>query len=397
MKLLYLNSRLIILLTTLACALTMTADQDEFRFTCLPYLQNVTPTEATVVWATNRPAVSWVETAPDDGSHFYATARPKHFDTSAGKKNIGKLHRVTLRGLTPGTTYRYRIYSEEVTRNANKDTRYGAIIATNVYRAAPLCFTTPAAEEHALHFAVVNDIHQHKGRLERLFHNVDSSSIDFMVLNGDMVNSMDSLQQAYDGFLNKSSAIFATSIPFYMVRGNHETRGTQSQKFMELFPTHTDAPYYAVRRGDVCFLMLDAGEDKPDSDIEYNGLAAFDAYRTDQAHWLRQTIESDMFKSANIRIVFIHVPPVGNGWHGLTEVREKFIPILDEAGIDLMLSGHIHRHKYVSPEESGFTFPLLINSNKEILDVNIRDNNISVEIFAEDGSRTHRFNFPARR
>lgn len=98
---------------------------DKIRFACLPYLQNVTDTEATVIWATDRDAVSWVEVAPDDGSHFYATERPKYFDTKLGKKNIGKIHHVTIKGLDPATTYRYRIFSEEVTNNANANTRYG--------------------------------------------------------------------------------------------------------------------------------------------------------------------------------------------------------------------------------------------------------------------------------
>ncbi len=389
-----LNRAFCLVCATVACVLTSVADDSEFRFTCLPYLQNVTPTEATIVWHTDRDAVSWVETAPDDGSHFYAAERPKHFDTSAGKKKIGTLHRVTLRGLTPGTTYRYRVFSEEVTRNVNKDTRYGGIIATNVYREQPLRFTTPRADGRGARFAVVNDIHQHKERYTKLFHAVDSASLDFMVLNGDMVNSMDSLAQSFNGFLNRSSKIFATSIPFYMVRGNHETRGTRSQDFADLFPTPTGNPYYAVRHGDVCFLMLDAGEDKPDSDIEYNGLAAFDDYRSEQAEWLRRTVDSDMFRTASTRIVFIHVPPIGNGWHGLNEVNEKFIPILNEAGIDLMLSGHIHRHKFIPQKESGFAFPLLINSNREILDVDVKDDSIAIDVFAEDGRRTHQYTFP---
>jgi len=385
------------LFTAICVAHSLLADDQKFHFTCSPYLQNVTPTEATIVWATDRDAVSWVETAPDDGTHFYATERPKHFDTTLGKKNIGTLHHVTLRNLTPGTTYRYRIYSEEVTRNIERDTRYGALIATDVYRGKPLVFTTPASGKKSVHFAVVNDIHQHADRYANLFHAVDSTKLDFMVLNGDMVNNMDLLSQAYDGFLNESSRLFATSIPFYMVRGNHETRGTQSQQYMKLFPTQTGTPYYMMRYGDVCMLMLDAGEDKPDSDIEYNGLAAFDDYRTDQATWLQTAVESDIFRTAPVRVVFIHVPPVGSSWHGLIEVREKFIPILEKAGIDLMLSGHIHRHKYVPTEESGFSFPLLINSNRDILDVDIKNSTIAIDVISEDGTVKKHFDFHANR
>lgn len=37
-----------------------------------PYLQAVTETGFTVVWASDTDAVAWVEVAPDDGSDFYA-------------------------------------------------------------------------------------------------------------------------------------------------------------------------------------------------------------------------------------------------------------------------------------------------------------------------------------
>lgn len=388
--------RPLLLCIAIGIACTANADDTKFRFTCLPYLQNVTPTEATIVWATDRDAISWVETAPDDDTHFYATERRKYFDTSLGKKNIGTLHHVTLRNLTPGTTYRYRIYSEEVTRNVERDTRYGSIIATDVYRGKPLRFTTPSDGKRDVRFGVVNDIHQHSDRYARLFHTVDSTKLDFMVLNGDMVNNMDTITQAFDGFLNESSRLFATSMPFYMVRGNHETRGTQSQRYMDLFPTSTGNPYYMVRRGDVCFIMLDAGEDKPDTDIEYNGLSAFDDYRSDQAEWLRGAVTSEPFLTAPVRIVFIHVPPIGKSWHGLIEVREKFIPILDKAGIDLMLSGHIHRHKYMPTDESGLTFPILINSNRDILEIDVTNGTISVDMKGEDGVLKKQFKFPAK-
>ena len=45
-----------------------------------PYLQNVTEDGFTVIWTTTTDAAAWVETAPDDGTHFYAVERPKYYD-----------------------------------------------------------------------------------------------------------------------------------------------------------------------------------------------------------------------------------------------------------------------------------------------------------------------------
>ena len=104
--------KIIACIALIMCIGMVHANDTRIRFTCLPYLQNVTDTEATVIWATDRDAVSWVEIAPDDDSHFYATDRTKYFDTTLGKKNIGTLHHVTLHGLQPGTAYLYPLYSQ---------------------------------------------------------------------------------------------------------------------------------------------------------------------------------------------------------------------------------------------------------------------------------------------
>ena len=60
-----------------------------------------------------------------------------------------------------------------------------------------------------------------------------------MILNGDMVNKMDSAQQMYKSFINTSSQLYAKTIPFFMVRGNHETRGNYSEEYANLFPSPT--------------------------------------------------------------------------------------------------------------------------------------------------------------
>ena len=73
-----------------------------------PYLQNVTEDGFTVIWTTTTDAAAWVETAPDDGTHFYAVERPKYYDSHLGRRRLGKLHRVRVGGLEPGKTYRAR-------------------------------------------------------------------------------------------------------------------------------------------------------------------------------------------------------------------------------------------------------------------------------------------------
>lgn len=99
-----------------------------------PYLQMVTETEATIVWVTDNKSLSWVEIAPNDTLNFYAEQRPQYFETYLGRKVLGTVHRVRINKLTKGTTYRYRIFSQEVLDEQDYQITYGPVTASNVYR-----------------------------------------------------------------------------------------------------------------------------------------------------------------------------------------------------------------------------------------------------------------------
>ena len=256
-----------------------------------PYLQNVTDSEATVVWRTDKPATAWVELAPDDGTDFYACQRPGTYSTRIGRAVIDTLHTVTLKGLSPDTRYRYRIFSEEVTDMVPWHINYGGIAASDIWQHKPLTFRTLNPKGDSINFKVVNDIHGNRETLTSLLKGIDNNNTDFVVFNGDMVSWMNNEQQVFDDFINCSSEIFAAEVPFFMVRGNHETRGNWCTEYMRYFPSPTGVPYYTFRAGPVFFTVLDSGEDKPDSDIEYSRTAFFDQYRSEQAKWLEEVID----------------------------------------------------------------------------------------------------------
>jgi len=359
--------------------------QSDFKILYGPYLQGLTEHEVTVVWVTSGDAVSWVELAPDDGSHFYAEERPQYFQTNFGKKEIGTLHKVTLTGLEKAKSYRYRIYSKEVTVQENYFVGYGKVAASDVYQGKPFTFRTLDRSKQRMSFAMVNDIHENSGLLAALIAQEDLKALDFVLFNGDMVSNMFSEKQLFDGFINQSVESFAKELPFFMARGNHETRGLFSTEYINYFPTPTGQPYYSFRQGPVFFIVLDGGEDKPDSDIEYHGLAAFDQYRENQIQWLKETLESDEFKQSPIKIAVMHVPPIRSTWHGPIQVKKHFIPLLNAAGIHLMLSAHLHRHFYIPAGEEDCQFPILINSNKHIVHFDIDNKQIVLKIKDEGG------------
>lgn len=367
--------------------------QEDFRILCGPYLQNVNENEVTVMWITNHKAVSWVEIAPDDGMNFYAEARPQFFQTNFGKKLIGTVHAVRVTGLQKGTSYRYRIYSKEVIEETPYFVHYGKVAATDVYTRKPYRFTTLDYTQPSTSFAVVNDIHADHETFSALMETQKDKKLDFVVFNGDMLSNMSSEEQLMEGFLSQAVRLFAAETPVFYARGNHETRGLFSPQYIRYFPTSTGQPYYAFRQGPAFFIVLDGGEDKPDNDIEYHGLAAFDAYRAAEVDWLREVVNSEAFKESPVKIAIMHVPPVGSTWHGPLEVKKHFMPILNKAGIRVMLCAHLHQYKYIAAGEEGNEFPILINSNKHILETEVNGKEIRIQMKDTEGKIFKTFNF----
>jgi len=224
---------------------------------------------------------------------------------------------------------------------------------------------------------------------------IDFAQIDFVAFNGDMSNSTESPGQLYRDFIDASVGAFASETPILYNRGNHETRGVYADFLQEYFPKVGGCYYKLYMAGSVAVLMLDCGEDKPDSDIEYGGLGAYDAYREEEAAWLRETVASEEFRNASARIVLLHIP-LGNGtWHGNIHLEELFLPILNDADIDVMLSGHTHRYSF-RPANDEVRFPVLVNDNASLLRCDVGDGRITVRIYGPEGTVTHSHEFPLK-
>lgn len=385
----------------LLCALLLASavlGQSKARTTLGPYLQAVTDDGFTVVWTTDRDAIAWVEVAPDDGTHFYAAPRTRYYDSHLGRLRVGRLHRVRVAGLRPGDTCRYRIVQQAAVRDKGK-TLLLESSGTDVYRKSPYTATTLDPSKPQTRFWVVNDIHGRDSLMRLLLRDAAAERPDFVCLNGDMTSTMDSEQQLSDGYLATLTRLLTPAgIPFVFVRGNHETRGDFSEAFTDYFPSPTGQPYYTFRQGPVFFVVLDGGEDKPDQDMAYGGLADFDAYRRQQAEWLRGVVQSDEFRKAPYRIVLLHmVPASAESWHGEQQISRLFVPLLNGAGIDLMLSGHYHRYNFYETGVRGTDFPVLVNSNNDRIAVRADSDGIRAEVVNPAGKTIHEHWFAPRK
>ena len=273
-----------------------------------PYLQNVKENEATIVWVADKPSIGWVELAPNDGTHYYGEERPKYFDTTNGVKNTSLLHAVKVKALTPGTTYRYRIYSQEVLSHEGINVIYGRVAASDVYKKNALTFTTCDSNKKETSFVMINDIHGRENIITKLLNNANYKDKDLIIFNGDMVSEFKDEQTIFNGFMKESIDLFASEKPMYYARGNHETRGEFATSFQKYFSPKEPFLYYLFRQGPVCFIMLDTGEDKPDSDIEYSGITDYDGYRTDQVEWMKELYKNEDFKQAKFKVVIAVYP-----------------------------------------------------------------------------------------
>lgn len=337
-----------------------------------PYLQAVSENSFTVVWDTVDEAVAWVEVAPDDGTHFYNTDRTKFFQTTLGKKSVGTHHVVKVDGLERATTYRYRIMCRTVKESDGQGkVHYGKSYGSDVYRKQPLRITTLDPGRDSVFFAVANDYHGHPEVLEKHLADAAGAGYDFVFFNGDMTSQINSHKEIVDNYIDVAARTFASQTRWYLSRGNHENRGVASYGFLDWFPTVSGNAYYTFRQGPVMFMVLDPGEDKPDTDIEYGGLGVFDRYRSQQAQWIAQAIESEEWKQAPVHVVFCHMPPENGGWHGPQELFDKFVPLLNRAGVDLMICGHTHRFSYIEKGTDGVDFPILINPNLTLLQMTV--------------------------
>ena len=317
-----------------------------------PYLQAPTNNQITVRWLTNPPCYSWVE---------YGETKD-NLDRKAETINDGMveayntMHTIRLSGLQPGHTYHYRICSKEIESFKPYKLVYGDSFASEIYS-----FKTPELQAEKASFLVFNDIHDRPESFNQLMKFTGNEERDFVFLNGDIFNHQTDEDQLVDHLLKPVSNLFATHTPFFFSRGNHETRGKFARRLTNYFDGGENAFYYSFQYGPVYAIVLDSGEDKADDALAYWGLADFDKYRLRQAEWLKKEIQKRAFKKAKYKIVFSHIPLFYSGdWHGTMHCRKVWGPILNEAKIDLLISGHTHRYGTYPKVPGQHEYPIAI-------------------------------------
>ncbi|MDL2256051.1 metallophosphoesterase [Parabacteroides sp. OttesenSCG-928-G06] len=376
-----------LLISSTAAWSQQAAEQDTtYRFDHGPYLQTMTPQSVYVYFTTSRKGFSWVDLRPAGTVEW---TRCVTIDDGLIEANNTK-NAIQLKNLQPNTEYEYRLSSVPINQFRLSNNIYGDTIRTPWYT-----FKTnnPLATECT--FITACDIHDDAERYKRMLSYIPFAKVDIAFLLGDILSHFSHVGQPYKSFIDVSVDAFAKEKPFALVRGNHDTRGQLARTYPEYIHKPGGHFYTTFQLGDTFFVLFDTGEDKDDSHFDYSGITAFEAYRTEQLEWFKEVMQTDAYKKAKHRIILGHIPPMPRGEstrasvHAGDVLYRTYLPVLNEANVDLMICGHTHRHTVHEPTaNSAHNFPILINGSNCISLVTVNAEGIHVKTTNDSGEVT---------
>lgn len=342
----------------------------------------------TVIWLTDRDATGWVEYGPVGGSKQKAVS-VHHGLIDANER----IHKITISGLTPGTCYQYRVWSQDIRSWKGYYLELGDRISSEMAE-----FHTSSPVASGLSFLVFTDVHDIRSTLPELLQLNGQRPYDLVFFDGDILTCIEREDQIVT-FLGDVTHCFGSRTPFIWVRGNHETYGARSRAL----PAYVGLPqgrfYYSFDYGPVHFTVLDTGADRSESYTK-SGLitefgAQFDAYRREEAQWLRDEIRTPAFREAPFRVVLAHIPfplamqPDGTSEHpvissdqtrltsyssalnsrAIIDANDQFGALMNEGKVDLLIAGHVHTGAIVHPGIAGVhNYPIVTGGGSTKLD-----------------------------
>ena len=294
-----------------------------------PYLQSGTPNSTVVRWRTNIATDSRVSYGTTQGSLTSNT------DNSTQTTE----HEVIVSGLSPGTKYFYSVGSTSQVLAGNDPNHFfvtsplaGSSVPTRVWVLGDS--GTANASAQAVRNAYINF--------------TGSTATNLWLMLGDNAYESGTDSEYQTAVFDMYPTILRQSV-LWPALGNHDTAQSSnppaSLPYFAMFtlPTNAEAggmasgteKYYSFDYGNIHFICLDSMT----SDRSASG---------PMATWLRADLASS---TRQWTIAFWHHPPYSKGSHDsdtdpiLTEMRQNFLPILEDAGVDLVLAGHSHSYE----------------------------------------------------
>jgi acid phosphatase type 7 len=294
-----------------------------------PYLQLGTTTSATIRWRTDTATASRVR---------YGLA-PGSLSGTADVATNTTEHVVTVSGFVPDTTYYYSVGTPTETLAGGDSTYFfhthpfaGSVGPIRIWVIGDSGTANASAQ------AVRNAYLTFTG----------SRATDAWLMLGDNAYSTGTDAEYQAAVFNMYPTLLRNTF-LWPTLGNHDTAGSSNPPaglpYYSMFtlPTGGEAgglasgteDYYSFDRSNVHFVCLDSMT----SDRSPTGA---------MATWLRNDLAAT---TQDWIIAFWHHPPYSKGSHNsdtesqLIEMRQNFLPILEDYGVDLALTGHSHSYE----------------------------------------------------
>jgi hypothetical protein len=278
-----------------------------------PYLQQTRSTSTYVVWQTDRRRAGAVVYGRRGGQERVRRAR--------GRRSM---HAVLLSGLSPATTYRYRV------RAGGRGTR--------TFR-----FTTAKVGAAPFRFGVIGDFGSGTEPAYRNAALMRRADVDLVVSTGDNVYPL-GLEREYERALFRPFGPLMRGVALWPTLGNHDY-GDEGPR-----PRRTARPYfrnfvlprepgnerfYSFRYANAEFLAID------------DEVTSF-APGTPQYRWIDATLRRSR---ACWKIPFLHHPvyaeyvtPSRDDVAKMVHLQHRLAPLFERHGVKLVLSGHEHNY-----------------------------------------------------
>jgi len=291
----------------------------------VPYLQMVGEGRATIRWLSSEPYLGAIQY----GEGSVTT-------NEVVEKGLRKRHRVTLTGLKSDTRYSYRLGGD----GGEEVTRYSFVTAPAVGSERPLRLWIQGDPGYYR-----DETGQVVSQAMRWMESNARSSLplfDLWITTGD--NAYPSGSR--DDYLRELYNAYPDLLPYYPylpVYGNHDARNKQ---FFKLFSLPKEGELGGVVSGTEHYFSLDYGQmhliflDSTTHKLITDGT---------MAQWLRRDLQANRQRWT---LALFHHPPYTKGTHDsdsehdsqgrMRKVREQIVPILEEGGVDTVISGHSH-------------------------------------------------------
>ena len=302
-----------------------------------PYVQMVTQDSAVIRWMTEDSELGVVR---------YGENR-EHMPSIMLEGSSNKNHIVRLTNLEPGTRYYYQTgkVSGYDNRHIEKQWFYthpDTVKPTRIWVIGDSGDPGPVADQ--VRDSALNWMRENPIIADEASSDADPL-IDIWIALGDLAYTSGTNAQFQAALFEPYGDLLANTA-IWPVYGNHDDRRWTYFRVFDL-PQRGEAGgvasktenYYAIDYSNVHFVMLDSQE----SDRSKTGK---------MAKWLQRDLAEN---DKPWVIVAFHHPPYTKGSHDsdeeydsrgrMQDMREIFLPMLEQAGVDLVLSGHSHMYE----------------------------------------------------